>query len=43
MRIDEFDLPMDDGVSVHVYRWRPDDPPRAAVQISHGMVEHGER
>lgn len=43
MRIDEFDLPMDDGVPVHVYRWRPDDQPRAAVQISHGMVEHGAR
>ena len=25
MRTDEFDLPMADGVAVHVRRWLPDD------------------
>jgi hypothetical protein len=24
MRFDEFDLPLADGVEVHVRRWRPD-------------------
>src|SRR5262245_53397506 len=33
----------DDEVTVFVYRWRPDDPPRAAVQILHGMGEHAAR
>lgn len=40
MRTDEFDLPMSDGVAVHVRRWRPTDEPRGVVQISHGMAEH---
>ncbi len=40
MRTDEFDLVMDDGVTVHVHRWEPGTAPRAVVQISHGMAEH---
>jgi alpha-beta hydrolase superfamily lysophospholipase len=43
MRFDEFDLPMADGVAVHVRRWRPDGEPRAVVQIAHGMAEHSGR
>ena len=43
MRVDEFDLPMADGVDVHVRRWRPDSEPHAVVQIAHGMAEHGGR
>jgi alpha-beta hydrolase superfamily lysophospholipase len=43
MRFDEFDLPMADGVDVHVRRWRPDSEPHAVVQIAHGMAEHGGR
>ena len=43
MRADEFDLTMDDGVAVHVRRWRPDTQPRAVVQVAHGMSEHAGR
>jgi alpha-beta hydrolase superfamily lysophospholipase len=32
-----------DGVEVFVRRWAPDVAPRAAVQIAHGLAEHGER
>ncbi len=32
-----------DGVAVCVRRWFPDTPPRAAVQIAHGLAEHGGR
>ena len=40
MRSDEFDLAMDDGVTVHVRRWQPETEPRAVVQVTHGMTEH---
>ncbi len=43
MHSDEFDLTMDDGVAVHVRRWRPESEPRAVVQITHGMAEHSGR
>lgn len=43
MRADEFDLPMADGVAVHVRRWLPDNEPRGVVQLSHGMAEHAGR
>ncbi len=32
-----------DGVSVHVYEWLPEGEVKAAVQIAHGMAEHGAR
>jgi alpha-beta hydrolase superfamily lysophospholipase len=32
-----------DGVRIHVHEWRPDTPPRAVVQIAHGMGEHAGR
>ncbi|MDT0212432.1 alpha/beta hydrolase [Rothia sp. ARF10] len=32
-----------DGTPLHTYRWLPDGPPRAIVQISHGMAEHAGR
>ncbi|GAA1179056.1 alpha/beta hydrolase [Ornithinimicrobium humiphilum] len=32
-----------DGTVLHVHRWLPDGPPRAIVQIAHGMVEHAAR
>jgi len=32
-----------DGTSLHTYRWLPDGPPRAIVQIAHGMAEHAAR
>lgn len=32
-----------DGVQIHVHAWKPDTPPRAVVQIAHGMGEHAGR
>jgi len=36
-------LVAEDGVELFVYRWTPNGPPRAAVQIAHGLAEHGGR
>lgn len=35
-----FPLPTPDGTVLHVHRWLPEGPPRAVVQLAHGMVEH---
>jgi alpha-beta hydrolase superfamily lysophospholipase len=32
-----------DGQRLHVFRWAPDGPPTAAVQIQHGLAEHAGR
>lgn len=32
-----------DGQRLHVYRWSPTDPPKAVVQIQHGLAEHAAR
>jgi alpha-beta hydrolase superfamily lysophospholipase len=32
-----------DGTQIVAYRWDPENPPRAAVQITHGMGEHARR
>jgi alpha-beta hydrolase superfamily lysophospholipase len=32
-----------DGTKIAAYRWDPDGPPRAAVQLTHGMGEHARR
>jgi len=40
---DTFKLNAADGQRLHVYRWLPDDAPRAVVQIAHGMGEHAAR
>jgi len=36
-------LAAEDGVELFVYCWAPDRPPRAVVQIAHGLAEHGGR
>jgi alpha-beta hydrolase superfamily lysophospholipase len=36
-------LPAADGVAVFVYRWLPATPPKAVVQIVHGLAEHAGR
>lgn len=36
-------LKLPNGVEAHVYRWLPDGPPRASLQIIHGMAEHAGR
>jgi len=43
MRAEEFDLQVDAGTRLHVRRWAADSPPRAVVQIAHGMAEHAGR
>lgn len=48
MKTDELDLRADDGATVHVYRWLPEDPAtasavRGVVLIAHGLAEHGAR
>lgn len=36
-------FPSRDGLTLHAWRWAPDGPPRAVVQIQHGLAEHGAR
>ncbi|SDL09674.1 alpha/beta hydrolase [Tessaracoccus oleiagri] len=36
-------LRTNDGINLHVYRWAPDDQPKAAVQVHHGLAEHAGR
>lgn len=38
-----FSLAAADGVEIFVYGWLPDAPPRAVVQIAHGLAEHAGR
>ena len=39
----EFFLTSSDGAQIFVRRWMPERPPRAAIQIVHGLVEHSAR
>src|SRR4051794_13947749 len=32
-----------DGTALHTHQWLPDGPPKAVVQIAHGMAEHAAR
>jgi alpha-beta hydrolase superfamily lysophospholipase len=43
MADDSFEIQGHDGTSVFTYRWLPDGPPRAVLQIAHGMGEHALR
>ena len=38
-----FTLETFDGVSLFTYRWLPDVPPKAVIQIAHGLAEHAGR
>ena len=38
-----FTYPSGDGTPVTAYRWDPAGPPRAIVQLTHGMGEHARR
>ncbi|HXW28140.1 MAG TPA: alpha/beta hydrolase [Xanthobacteraceae bacterium] len=38
-----FTLETPDGVSLFIYRWLPDVPPKAVIQIAHGLAEHAGR
>jgi alpha-beta hydrolase superfamily lysophospholipase len=43
MRSSTFALRANDGVVLFVYRWLPGAPPKAVVQIAHGLAEHAGR
>ena len=43
MQATEFFLPASDGTQIFVRRWLPERPPRAAIQVVHGLVEHSAR
>ena len=43
MQASTFTLATPDDVSLFVYRWLPDGPPKAVVQIAHGLAEHAAR
>ncbi len=43
MQASTFTLPATDGTEIFVHRWLPDGPPRAIVQVAHGMAEHSAR
>jgi len=45
MRDETFALDVGGNVRLHTHRWSPEDPAnlRGAVQIAHGMAEHGAR
>jgi alpha-beta hydrolase superfamily lysophospholipase len=39
----EFDFRADDGETLLARRWLPEGPPRAIVQVAHGLAEHSAR
>lgn len=43
MQASTFRLEAPDGITLFVYRWLPDTPPKAVVQIAHGLAEHAGR
>ncbi len=43
MRSDQFHHRWGENGTAFVYRWLPDEAPRAAIQILHGMAEHAGR
>ena len=43
MQSSTFTMATTDGTEVFVNRWLPDGPPKAVVQLSHGMAEHSTR
>ena len=43
MQASTFQLETPDGVSLFVYRWQPEQPTKAVVQIAHGWAEHAGR
>ena len=43
MTASEFIVEADDGARLLVRRWLPETPPRAIVQIAHGLAEHSQR
>jgi alpha-beta hydrolase superfamily lysophospholipase len=42
-RTSTFTLATADGIDLFVYRWLPNEKPKAVVQIAHGLAEHAAR
>ena len=43
MKSSTFTFKDKDDIEIFVYKWEPDTPPKAAVQIVHGLAEHAKR
>lgn len=43
MKSRQFQHPLPGGHSAHIHRWLPEGDVRAALQVVHGMAEHGAR
>jgi alpha-beta hydrolase superfamily lysophospholipase len=43
MQASTFTLDALDGLPLFVYRWLPEQAPKAVVQIAHGWAEHAAR
>lgn len=43
MHTDSYRISVDDGTALQVYQWLPHGPPRATVQLVHGISEHAAR
>ena len=43
MKSSTFNYTDQDGIEIFVYKWEPDEKPKACVQFSHGLAEHAKR
>ena len=43
MKSSTFTFKDKDDIEIFVYKWEPDTPPKAVVQIVHGLAEHAKR
>jgi len=43
MKSSTFTFKDKDNIEIFVYKWEPDNPPKAVVQIVHGLAEHAKR
>jgi alpha-beta hydrolase superfamily lysophospholipase len=43
MKTEEFSFISDDGKSIHIYHWIPQDTPKACIIVAHGLGEHAAR
>jgi len=43
MKASTFTFKDKDDIEIFVYKWEPDTPPKAVVQIVHGLAEHAKR
>ncbi|MFW9773977.1 MAG: alpha/beta hydrolase, partial [Candidatus Thorarchaeota archaeon] len=43
MKSSTFTFKDQDNIEIFVYKWEPETPPKAAIQIIHGLAEHAKR